>query len=134
MKPTLVVAAALVTRDDGCLLVTRRRPEQTLGGLWEFPGGKLERRETAQECLVRELDEELALPITVGGYFSRVTHEYDFAVVDLSAYWAEALQADFRLQVHDSAAWTPIRGLLGFRFAPADIPIVRRLLCVATPS
>ncbi len=134
LKPHLVVAAALITRDDGCLLIARRPPEQTLGGHWEFPGGKLENNESAEECLVRELQEELALAVKVGAYFSQVTHEYAFATIELCAYWAVPLQRHFDLRVHDAARWASIPSLRDLQFAPADVPIIRRLLCLSAPT
>ena len=59
MSKVIDVAAGLVFR-GGQLLITQRRPNDHLGGLWEFPGGKVERDETFEHCLIRELREELA--------------------------------------------------------------------------
>ncbi len=59
------VAAGLIFR-DGKLLITQRRTDAHLGGLWEFPGGKREPNETFEECLVRELREELGIEVVVG--------------------------------------------------------------------
>src|ERR1041385_7546125 len=69
------VAAALVFR-DGKLLITRRHADAHLGGLWEFPGGKRESDETFEQCLVRELQEELGITVTVGELLEELTHEY----------------------------------------------------------
>ena len=59
------VAAAVVYL-DGRILITRRAPGQSLEGLWEFPGGKVEPGETLQECITRELDEELGVASVAG--------------------------------------------------------------------
>src|SRR6185369_17353271 len=74
--PHLVeVSAGLVFR-DGKLLITRRPAGAHLGGLWEFPGGKRESAETFEECLVRELREELGIEVEVGAMLESLTHVY----------------------------------------------------------
>lgn len=60
-KPIVSVAAAALVDSDGRLLLSRRRPEQSMSGLWEFPGGKIETSETPEAALIRELEEELSI-------------------------------------------------------------------------
>ncbi len=79
------VAAALIFR-DGKLLITRRRDDAHLGGLWEFPGGKREPDETFEECLVRELREELGVESSVGELFEEVMHAYPEKTVRLKFF------------------------------------------------
>ena len=67
--PHYEVAAGLVRREDGRLLIAQRPAEGLLGGLWEFAGGKQEEGETLPECLARELREELAIEVEVGDFF-----------------------------------------------------------------
>src|SRR5436189_5104451 len=69
------VAAGLVFR-DGKLLITQRHADAHLGGLWEFPGGKREPKETFEECLARELREELGIEVAVGELVESLTHQY----------------------------------------------------------
>ena len=69
------VAAGLIFR-DGRLLITQRYADAHLGGLWEFPGGKREPNETFEQCLVRELREELGIEVNVGELVESVTHTY----------------------------------------------------------
>ena len=69
------VSAGLVFR-SGKLLITQRHADAHLGGLWEFPGGKRESGETFEQCLVRELREELGVEVVVGKLFDSVTHAY----------------------------------------------------------
>jgi mutator protein MutT len=80
--PTIDVAAALVFR-DGKLLITQRYAQAHLGGLWEFPGGKREPDETFEDCLVRELREELGIEVQVGELVESITHEYPEKTVHL---------------------------------------------------
>jgi len=76
------VAAGLVFR-NGKLLITRRRANDPLGGLWEFPGGKRKPEETFQECLRRELREELGIEVDVGELLEAITHAYPDKTVHL---------------------------------------------------
>src|SRR5216117_3701039 len=72
-RSAIEVAAGVVFR-DGRVLITQRRPDDHLGGLWEFPGGKRESGETFEECLQRELREELGIEVEVGEWLGSVTH------------------------------------------------------------
>lgn len=72
---TVEVSAALIFR-EGRLLITQRNAGAHLGGLWELPGGKRERGETFEQCLVRELREELGVEVTVGREVETIVHEY----------------------------------------------------------
>ena len=81
-KPFLEVAAAVLWRDKK-LLITRRPPGTHLAGLWEFPGGKIEPGETPQQCLVRELQEELDIQIDVSKLLYTTTYEYEDRIVRL---------------------------------------------------
>src|SRR5262245_54637012 len=79
------VSAGLVFR-DGQLLITRRHADAHLGGLWEFPGGKRESGETFEQCLVRELREELGIEVEVGEVLESVTHAYPEKTVHLKFF------------------------------------------------
>src|SRR5664279_163788 len=86
MKPKCIeVSAALIFR-DGKLLVAQRHADAHLGGLWEFPGGKREADETFEQCLVREIREELGVDISVGELFEEVTHAYPEKSVHLKFF------------------------------------------------
>src|SRR5438309_9744832 len=82
---SIEVAAGLIFR-DGKLLITQRRPHDHLGGLWEFPGGKRECNESFQECLARELREELGIHVEVGEIVEEITHVYPEKAVHLKFF------------------------------------------------
>lgn len=84
----IVVAAAVIER-EGAFLVTRRLAGTHLAGYWEFPGGKQHPDETLEECLVREVHEELACRATVGGLIVSTTHEYPERHVTLHFFTCE---------------------------------------------
>src|SRR5580698_8689421 len=79
------VSAALIFRDKK-LLVAQRHANAHLGGLWEFPGGKREAGETFEQCLVREIREELGIEISVGKLFEEITHAYPEKTVCLKFF------------------------------------------------
>src|SRR5215831_2186212 len=84
-QKSIEVSAGLVFR-DGKLLITRRHVDTHLGGLWEFPGGKREPNESYEQCLVRELREELGIEVVVGGLVESLTHAYPEKTVVLNFY------------------------------------------------
>ena len=79
------VSAALIFR-QGQILITQRHADAHLGGLWEFPGGKREPNESFEDCLVRELREELGIEASVGRLFETVTHPYPEKTVQLKFF------------------------------------------------
>src|SRR3569623_538223 len=70
------VVAAVIAQDER-YLITQRRPAAVLGGLWEFPGGKVEEGETDAAALLREVHERVAVDVPVGACIARRTHDYD---------------------------------------------------------
>jgi A/G-specific adenine glycosylase len=80
------VAAAVTVREDRRVLVARRMPDDFLGGLWEFPGGRLERDESPEDCLVREMLEELGIEVEVGERLLSLKHAYSHFRITLHAF------------------------------------------------
>jgi 8-oxo-dGTP diphosphatase len=113
------VSAALIFR-DGKLLITQRHADAHLGGLWEFPGGKREPDETFEQCLVREIREELGVEISVGGLFEEISHAYPEKSVHLKFFVCKLLSGE--PQPLDCAAvrWVERPELAGFEFPAAD--------------
>jgi len=125
MQP-LIVTAAIICR-DGEILITRRPEGKRQGGLWEFPGGKLEGGESPAVCLCREIREELDLAIRVDALFDVVHHRYDWGAILLLAYRCTPLAATIRnLQVAEHR-WVAPEALADFPFLAADLPLIARL-------
>jgi 8-oxo-dGTP diphosphatase len=121
------VAAGLVFR-AGRLLITQRRLTDHLGGLWEFPGGKREPAESFEECLRRELREELSIEVEVLDCVATVRHTYPEKAVHLQFFRCGWLSGEpQRLGCHDFA-WVDAAQLADYTFPPADLPLLRRLL------
>jgi mutator protein MutT len=86
-EPGMTVTAAIII-EDGRVLISERPPGGRHAGEWEFPGGKVEPGETPEQCLARELAEELGVTVEVGKAVGRVRHSYPDLVIDLLAYEA----------------------------------------------
>lgn len=121
-----VVTAAIVS-DQGRYLIARRGPAEKLAGMWEFPGGKVEFGETLQECLKREIYEELGVQAEIGELITESHYKYDHGEILLVAMRTHIANMDINLTVHDSIQWLTPAQLLNLNLAPADIPIAKFL-------
>lgn len=119
-----VTAAVII--EEGRLLITRRPPGDPLAGLWELPGGKIEPGESSQECLARELTEELAMSVTVGAELARTIYHYDHGSFEMLALEVTR-HSGFVLRVHDEFAWVPLSEIADYPLAPADVELVKQL-------
>jgi 8-oxo-dGTP diphosphatase len=129
------VAAAIIER-DGKFLIARRRRGDTLGGLWEFPGGKIEPGETPEACLKRELKEELNIETEIGSLFASTVFIYYLVPVELLAYRVKYISGDFKMSEHDEMAWVTAKELDNYGLVSADRPIAKALLtsCGMSPT
>jgi 8-oxo-dGTP diphosphatase len=125
--PTVDVAAGVVLR-EGHVLVSRRRPEDHLGGFWEFPGGKIEPGETAPEAIVRELREELDVVVSVGPRWGILAVRYDERLVRLHFYFATIHSGVPRPVECDECRWVPVQDLPTLSFPDADRTLLETLL------
>ena len=123
-----IVVAGIIRDGSGLVLLVRRGPAQSLGGYWEFPGGKLEVGETEQECLIRELNEELRIDVKVGQYVAKNDHNDSQGEFVLKAFEAVIERGEIILTVHDQFVWVEVANLLAYRLAPADIRIAGFLI------
>lgn len=126
MEAPIEVSAALIFH-DGRLLITRRRAGSHLGGLWEFPGGKREPGETFEECLVREIREELGLEIAVGALFSEIIHAYQEKTVHLKFFACRRITGEPQAIGCAEFAWVRKDDLAGYKFPEADAQLLDKL-------
>lgn len=119
-----VTAAVII--EDGKLLLARRAPGEKLAGLWELPGGKIEPGETPQECLRRELLEELSMAAEVGDVIASTIYHYAHGSFEMLALQARRT-SDFELSVHDRARWVSRTEIEELQLAPADVDLVAQL-------
>ncbi|OQA62071.1 MAG: (deoxy)nucleoside triphosphate pyrophosphohydrolase [Treponema sp.] len=121
------VAAAVIENREGRILIARRKPEISLGGYWEFPGGRIEPGETAAECAAREMKEEMDVHIETGDVLAETVHDYGTKTVHLVAVRAILLGGRMRLHDHDDIRWVTVAEMDDYLFAPADEAIVEAI-------
>ena len=127
MKKHVNVAAAMIF-EKGKLFATKRgdSPYPYIAHKYEFPGGKIEDGERAEDCVKRELKEELNMDVKVGGLFATERFEYPDFSITLSVYECEMLSS-FSLLEHESYAWISPKDLDANTFAPADREIIQTI-------
>jgi 8-oxo-dGTP diphosphatase len=121
-----VVAAALVN-ENGEVLLARRHPDAHQGGLWEFPGGKVESGESIPQALRRELHEEIGVDAIRHRPLIRVRHTYPERTVLLDVHIVSTWHGEPHARENQPLTWAPIGGLPDYPMPPADVPIVRAL-------
>ena len=120
------VSAGLVFR-DGLLLITQRRQQDHLGGLWEFPGGKRERDESDEACLRRELHEELGIEVEVVGLIETIAHAYPEKTIQLKFFRCALLKHEPQPIGCAAVAWVNAVKLIDFDFPAADARLLEKL-------
>lgn len=128
----LLVAAAALLDSSGRVLITQRPAHKQLGGLWEFPGGKVELGEAPEQALVRELKEELDLTVEPDALdpFAFASHAYpDFHLL-MPLYVATKWQGVIKLDPNSARAakWVQPQELRAHEMPPADVVLVNRLI------
>lgn len=118
---------AAVIEKDGKVLIARRRGGIDLGGFWEFPGGKLEKGETPEKAVEREIAEELGVRINVGELLRTVDYHRPTFSIRLMAYRATLISGEFTLTDHDEIRWAAPSELNEADFTEPDRPVVRLL-------
>ncbi len=124
----LEVVCGIITNSSGQILACRRGLERHLGGLWEFPGGKVDAGETPEAALARELHEELGITVRVGEILTSIVEWTDGAVsIRLRGYFCEILEGSPHPHEHEEIRWCDVSDLADLEWAEADVPLVREL-------
>ncbi len=121
------IGVAVIWNDQGQVLIDRRKPEGLLGGLWEFPGGKIEPGETVEACVRREIQEELGIDIAVGDLLCTVTHTYSHFKVTLNVHHCSHLSGDPQPIECDEVRWVSLEQIEEYPFPKANIQIIEAL-------
>lgn len=127
MKKHIEVVAAILFKDNK-VFAAKRNNKGELARKWEFPGGKIEKNETKEEALKRELKEELDIETNINDFFMSVDHEYKTFKLTLHAFKAEIIKGELTLKEHLDSKWLSKDELMSVEWAEADIPIVKKLM------
>ena len=125
--PIIPVLAAIIQNEQNRVLIARRKPGLSNGRKWEFPGGKLLVNESPEECLKREIREEMGVNVKVTKPFHLVNFREGQRSILLIGYLCEFLGGDWALADHDQILWVEKERLCDYEFSAADIPIVNKL-------
>jgi len=125
--PPIDVVAGVIRRDDGRLLISQRLADDTLGGYWEFPGGKVDPGEELTAALHRELREELGVETQIGAEIQSIVHAYPDRDVRLYFYEARIVSGEpQKLEVADFR-WVTLDELMEYQFPEADWALLELL-------
>ena len=123
----MINVVAAVIKNEGKILIAKRNLKKSQGGLWEFPGGKIELNESREAAIIREIKEELTIDINVESYIGEKIFNYPDKDVNLIALECKIINGNIKLLEHEDAKWIDISDLDNFEFAPADMFIVEKL-------
>lgn len=121
------VAAALIIR-GGEILIGQRRSDQPMALQWEFPGGKIEPGESAEQALMRELAEELGIQASIGAPVTRIRHNYRHGgAVDLQFFAVHQFSGEIDNRIYAQVRWVKLEELTGYEFLAADRGLIKDL-------
>ncbi|MBD2000431.1 A/G-specific adenine glycosylase [Leptolyngbya sp. FACHB-541] len=125
--PHKKIGVAVIWDDQGKILIDRRRQEGLLGGLWEFPGGKIEPEETVEACIKREIQEELGIEVEVGDRLITIDHTYTHFRVTLNVHHCRHLSGEPQPIECDEIRWVTLAEIEQFPFPKANVQIIQAL-------
>ena len=128
MESAVIRVVGAIVERDGAVFAARRNPDRSAGGLWEFPGGKVEVGESPEAALRRELKEELNVDVSVGVFVDQSLSDVGSVRIELSCYAAEFERDDpVSSSDHDAMTWVPLTELSSLQWAPGDVPLLEGL-------
>ena len=121
------IGVGIIRNNQGNILIDRRRARGEMGGLWEFPGGKIEPNETIKDCIKREIREELDIEVSVGDCLSVIEHQYSQFKVTLFIYYCQYIKGIPKTIECDEIRWVNLSELDRYTFPEANYEIITLL-------
>ena len=127
MEPSKKIAtqkiAVGIVRENEYLLITRRPLDGLLGGLWEFPGGKLEPNEDSRSACIREIREETGIGVAIDSFLIRIKHEYTHFKIEMDVFYCHYISGDISLGPIDYK-WIQVSEINDFTFPKANLKFI----------
>jgi mutator protein MutT len=121
------IGVAVIWNNQQEILIDKRKATGAMGGLWEFPGGKIEVGETVSDCIQREIREELGIDISVGEELIAIEHSYDTFKVTLIVHHCQHIGGNPQPLECDEIRWVRVDELSQYTFPAANVAIIQAL-------
>ena len=128
----ITVVAALIEKDEKYLIARRSTGSEDVLGKWEFPGGKVEKGETEEHAIEREIKEEFEMNIQAIRFLTNNVCEYPTKIIDLRLYECKYLSGEFNLHDHSEYKFVNKEDIINFDLCPADIPLAEYVKNIGT--
>jgi 8-oxo-dGTP diphosphatase len=125
--PHKQIGVAVIWDRSGQILIDKRKASGSMGGLWEFPGGKIEPGETVPECIVREIREELGIEILVGAHLISIEHTYPTFQLTLIVHHCQHISGIPQPIESDEIRWVNVVDLDKYQFPAANVAIIKAI-------
>ncbi|MFL3014065.1 MAG: (deoxy)nucleoside triphosphate pyrophosphohydrolase [Candidatus Neomarinimicrobiota bacterium] len=125
--PVIPVSSAIIIKNGKILIGLRSKKDQG-GGLWEFPGGKIELEESDVNAIIRELKEELGINAIVEQKVMQYVHKYKNTLYDISFFEINSFNGEVKMNVHDEIKWIDLSNLKDYVFISGDLLFIDKLL------
>ena len=124
-RKRIEVVAAIICKED--MIFATQRGYGEWKDWWEFPGGKMEKGESAEDALCREIREELAVEISIRNFFMTVEYDYPKFHLVMHCFLCEVKSGRLQLLEHEAAKWLRREELESVKWLPADIDVIKRI-------
>lgn len=128
----ITVVAALIEKDEKYLIARRSTGSEDVLGKWEFPGGKVEKDESEEHAIEREIKEEFEMNIQAIRFLTNNVCEYPTKIIDLRLYECKYLSGEFNLHDHSEYKFVNKEDIINFDLCPADIPLAEYVKNIKT--
>ena len=125
--PVIPVSSGLIIQNNKVLIGLRSQSDNG-GGLWEFPGGKIEIDESSEDAVIRELNEELDIVVRKPKKIMQYLHRFKNLIYDISFFEVISFKGSIKKIVHDELEWVDLDSIKNYNFISGDLLIIERLM------
>ncbi len=132
--PRKQIGIAVIWNPSGQILIAKRKASGTMGGLWEFPGGKIEPGETVADCIIREVREELEIAVDIGAHLISIEHTYPTFQLCAIVHHCQHISGIPQPIESDEIRWVNVSDLIQYQFPDANYAIVEAIFQSFAPQ